>query len=460
MKQLIPFILLCAAVMACDSYDDFTTDSSFRLTFSESTVAFDTVITTEGSSTRTLMVHNTGDKGLRITAVELEQGAASPFRANVDGFFLDGGQGTDFEVRTHDSIFVRLECTLPETDKDEVTHYEDRLLFHLESGVTQSVSLTAIGMDAYRLSHRHIERDTTIEAVRPVIVEGEMSVAEGVTLTIKAGTRLFFRDNGLLRIKGTLRVEGKRGKPVVFRGDRTDNILWYVPYDNVPNRWNGVILESGSSGHNIEWLDLHSARWGIRAEDTDLVLDSCILHNMAGTDSVNSHGLYLKNCDLTARNTRVSNAMGHAIYLLGGKAYLDHCTMAQYLIIAGGTKGEALFLADKEDDTLCDITDFTFERCLVMGYGDDVISASFRNPGSMEEPLTFRECYLNTVEDATDSRFIDCIYDIDVATRMGNKGQSPALRGLYRVFDTTFYLYDFTPATGSPCEGYGAEFPE
>ena len=148
MKNLFSFLfLLCLVIGACDSYDDFTTDPSSVLSFSASTVAFDTVITAEGSSTRTLLVHNKGGKGLRILSVEFEKGSESPFRANVDGWFLEDGRGTDFEVRTQDSIFVRLECTLPDTDKDETTTYEDRLLFHLESGVTQSVTVTAIGMD-------------------------------------------------------------------------------------------------------------------------------------------------------------------------------------------------------------------------------------------------------------------------------------------------------------------------
>ena len=93
-----------------------------------------------------------------------------------------------------------------------------------------------------------------------------------------------------------------------------------------------------------------------------------------------------------------------------------------------------------------------------MGYGDDVIDADFVNPGSREEKLLFDECYLNTVEDPADTRFVSCLYDSKEAEKRGNKGKSPAERGLYKVFDTTLFLYDFTPAKGSPCAGYGAEF--
>lgn len=459
MKHLFPFLfLLCLVIGACDSYDDFTTDPSSVLSFSASTVAFDTVITAEGSSTRTLLVHNKGGKGLRILSVEFEKGSESPFRANVDGWFLEDGRGTDFEVRTQDSIFVRLECTLPDTDKDETTTYEDRLLFHLESGVTQSVTVTAIGMDVYRWTDVTLTEDNTLEAKRPILVEGPLTVSEDVTFTIKAGTRLFFRDNGSLVVRGTLHIEGEEGKPVVLRGDRTDRLLWYMPYDNMPDRWNGVVLADGSKDHKIEWMDLHSSRWGIRAENTNLTMESSKLHNMSGDDAETSCGMFLKNCDFTANNVCISNAMGHGLYLLGGKASLTHCTMAQYLLIGGGTKGMALFLANKEGDTDYDIESYTFDRCLVMGYGEDVISASFQHPGTREEALSFNECYLNTVRDDTDERFVDCLYDSEVATKLGNKGQSPDKRGLYRVFNTTFYLYDFTPADASPCKGYGAVF--
>ena len=57
MKAFSLYILALAALLfaACDDYDDFTTDPAARLAFSEYAVAFDTVITAEGSSTRTLI---------------------------------------------------------------------------------------------------------------------------------------------------------------------------------------------------------------------------------------------------------------------------------------------------------------------------------------------------------------------------------------------------------------------
>ena len=450
--------LLPLLLAACDAYDDFTTDPSARLTFSLQEVAFDTVITAEGSSTRTLMVRNYNDAGLRIRSVALEMGAESPFRVNVDGQYLDGGTGADFEVRTQDSIFVRLECTLPDMDRDDVTHYDDRLLFCLESGAVQEVALSAIGMDVYRWTDRTLSEDEVVDSKRPILVGGQLTVDEGVTMTVKGGTRLFFRDNGSLLVRGTLKVEGEEGNPVVMRGDRTDYLLKDIPYDNTPDRWNGVTFESTSAGNTLTWLNLHSARWGIRAEKTDLTLESCIFHNIAGKDEAVNNGLYLKECELTAHNTCISNVMGHGLWLIGGKAALDHCTMAQYLIIGGGTKGKALHLANRTDEGECPIEDYTFTRCLVMGYGDDVIDADFVNPTSREEKLLFDECYLNTVEDPADARFVSCLYDSKEAEKRGNKGKSPAERGLYKVFDTQLFLYDFTPADGSPCAGYGAEF--
>lgn len=460
MKAFPFYILALAALLfaACDDYDDFTTDPAARLIFSEQTVAFDTVITGEGSSTRTLMVRNYNDAGLRIRSVALERGASSPFRVNVDGQYLDGGAGTDFEVRTQDSIFVRLECTLPETDRDEVTHYDDRLLFCLESGTVQSVALSAIGMDVYRWTDVTLSEDETVEAARPILVSGQLTVDEGVTMTVKGGTRFFFRDNGALLVRGTLRVEGEEDRPVVMRGDRTDYLLKDIPYDNTPDRWNGVTFESTSVGNTLTWLSLHSARWGIRAEKTDLTLESCIFHNIAGKDETVGNGLYLKECELAAHNTCISNVMGHALWLIGGKASLERCTVAQYLIIGGGTKGKALHLANRDGDGEYPIEGYTFKRCLVMGYGDDVIDADFVNPASREESLLFDECYLNTVEDAADPRFVSCLYDSREAEKRGNKGKSPAERGLYKVFDTHLFLYDFTPAEGSPCAGYGAAF--
>ena len=101
------FALLCS----CTDYDTWTSDPRAHLTFGNDTISFDTILSTVSSSTQRLLVYNNNKEGLRINEVRLKKASASPFRVNVDGEFLQGGTGYDFEVRGNDSIFVLLEAT-------------------------------------------------------------------------------------------------------------------------------------------------------------------------------------------------------------------------------------------------------------------------------------------------------------------------------------------------------------
>ena len=88
-RLFLLYILLSVVVLAgCDDYDSWTTSPSARLSMSQETVDFASVIAGQGSPTQTLMVRNRNSAGVRISRVELGQGADSPFRVNVDGQYL------------------------------------------------------------------------------------------------------------------------------------------------------------------------------------------------------------------------------------------------------------------------------------------------------------------------------------------------------------------------------------
>ena len=93
---------------ACSDYESFSDSPNFRLSFSSDTIAFDTLVSTIPSSTKTLYAFNNNSDGMRISTVQLEGGAASHFRVNVDGRFLTGGIWHDFEVLRYDSLVVRI----------------------------------------------------------------------------------------------------------------------------------------------------------------------------------------------------------------------------------------------------------------------------------------------------------------------------------------------------------------
>lgn len=73
--------------------EPFTASPTARLSLNRDTVNFGTVVAGGLAATDTLKLFNRGNKGLRISRVWLEGGGGSPFRVNVDGSVLSGGEG-------------------------------------------------------------------------------------------------------------------------------------------------------------------------------------------------------------------------------------------------------------------------------------------------------------------------------------------------------------------------------
>ena len=116
----------------------------------------------------------------------------------------------------------------------------------------QHVILTAVGQDAYMWRGKVIEADTLLEAGRPIVVYDSLSVREGVTLSMAAGVQLYFHDGANLWVHGRIVAEGTVDRPVVFRGDRTDRMFDYLPYDNTPSRLGGHTVEGHEYGQPAE----------------------------------------------------------------------------------------------------------------------------------------------------------------------------------------------------------------
>ena len=71
---------------ACDGLEDhYSTNPTYRLSFSTDTLAFDTVFSTIGSTTHQFMIYNRNNEPLNIESVMLASGEATGFRMNLDG---------------------------------------------------------------------------------------------------------------------------------------------------------------------------------------------------------------------------------------------------------------------------------------------------------------------------------------------------------------------------------------
>ncbi len=457
--RIVSCLLLAASFAACDDYDTFTTDASRTLRFSQDEIVFDTLITTIPSSTKTLTIYNRGDEGLRIRQVRLAQGSASPFRLNIDGQDLSRtaeNMASDFEVRRRDSILVRIEVTVPEQGSDDPVSVTDQLLLTLESGVVQRVSLSVVGQDAFYLEHRTLTADTTLTARRPILVRDSLVVGPDVTMTMEAGTRLLFHDDAYLMVRGRIDAQGTLEEPVVLRGDRTDHIFDYLPYDRLPGRWQGVILAAESTDNKLNYVDLHGATYGIvceapsvaealtEASPMKLTLTNSVITNIKGD------GLAITDCRAEVSNTEISNTLGHCVNLLGGYSVFTHCTLAQFYPL-DANRGDALHIANVSDGVYHPLYLGDFVNTVITGYADDVVMGEWADASVLptdvsegEAEYHFLYCFLATeipTGDEFEGRFVGCVYDDPEGEYAHEKN--------FKLLDTHALLYDFMPQSYS-----------
>ena len=447
-KNLMP--LLALLVVACSNYESFSDNPSFRLEFSEDTIAFDTLISTIPSSTKTLYAFNNNGNGMRISTIQLEGGAGSLFRVNVDGRYLADGSWHDFEVLKHDSLVIRIEMTPPEVGTTEPLYFEDKLHFLLENGAQQTVVLTGGSIDAYIMREGLlIESDETLLTDKAYVIYDSLVVKQGATLTLTEGTTLMFHDKAALHVYGKLLVQGSLEKPVVLRGDRMDHMFDYLLYDNTPSRWEGIVIHKDSYGNELRYCDLHSSLFGIIVEDTEqlmpdesnpsVTLDCCILHNIGGD------GLQLNNCVSKVTNTQISNTLGHTVNLNGGSHFFVYCTLAQFYPFVAN-RGDGLHLVSSEDGGDYGLLRKAhFINCVITGYGEDVIMGeNIPQDGSCDYLL--HHCFLNTPPVDDEEHFVGCIFDRD---KKKNEEEKLVRQDNFVLFDTENFFYDFTPKDSS-----------
>ena len=288
--MLVLPLLFVTVLLSCSDDDDFSASPSLRLSFSQDTVALDTVFSQVPTATKTFWVYNRSGHGIRCVNIRLERGNQSGFRVNVDGSYLGASEGfkvSDIEVRNRDSLRVFVELTSPLNNREDPTLLEDNLIFSLESGAEQRVNLNAWTWDAITYNDMRINRDSTIISTRPIIIYGGITVEEGATLTVGPGTTLYFHENAGIEVMGRLALWGEADNNVVLRGDRIDNMFDYLPYDRVSGQWQGIHFHESSYDNLINYADIHSPYNGIVCDSSDvsrmkLQLYNSVVHNCQG----------------------------------------------------------------------------------------------------------------------------------------------------------------------------------
>jgi hypothetical protein len=390
------------------SKEELNTDPDFRLEFSNDTVLFDTVFTSIGSSTQSLIVRNTSNKKIVLSSVRLGRGSESPFRVNIDG--EAAFEVKDLEIAANDSAYIFVKVTIDPNQQDNPLIESDSVIFRFND-LEQNVKLVAWGQDAWFHADDTLRGSSYFGASKPHVIFGNLVVDSLSTLNIAPGCKLYFHNNSSLVVRnsGTLKVNGILDNPVIFRGDRLED-----DYEDIAGQWLGIFIESGSINNQFSYADIRNARIGIRIDSARVddnpvaTLNSCIIHNMV------NYGIQSVHSNIRAMNSRITNCGGYAVAVEnGGRCEFRHCTVSNYWS-SSSKQFQALLLSNNQyqnGQAISSPLDYAyFGNCIVSGNSfdeiefDELKGTSFnvifdhclvQTSLTASYPLVFQECIVN-----------------------------------------------------------------
>ena len=406
-------------------------DTEFRnpgnedLQFTEDTISFDTIFTTIGSITRQFKVKNRSTNAIEVSSVQLAN-ANSFFHLNVDG--EAGAKFKDITIPAGDSIYIFVEATIDPTHEDNPVLIEDAIVFDW-AGKSQAVQLQAYGQDVTIFKNDTVE--TSVWAGKPCLILGNLWVKEGHTLTIEKGTVVYChntRDTLSINVMGKIDVKGTPEAPVIFRGDRLDEIWKGHKYDDVAGQWGGIYIYPSELKSTFSNCLIRNAIDGLRIGTytsdirTKVDLENTVIHNntYSGLFAINAE-MNIWNCQIT--NSGVFNFMVAA----GGKYNVYQSTIANYYGLDRDTERSdspclaitnALQISDKYY-AVNDLTEASFYNCIVDGDFDGELA--FQEAADYAFNFRFDHCLLKvdeTIQDDFPDRFVSCYFNKDSLFRL------------------------------------------
>lgn len=434
MRKLLYLSLLfiaLAGISACIN-DDFNTSPGVRLRFSTDTVSFDTIFTDVGTPTARLKVFNPDKKSVNISSIRFRN-PDSPFSMNVDG--VSGYDFSNVEIRGGDSIFIFIECFLPENQDVKPFLVSDDILFML-NGNEQSVRVEAYGQNVIRLRNAVVESDMTLTAERPYVVFDSLTVRPGATLRLMPGTQLLFHDKASLVVEGTLEAIGAPGEMIQMRGDRLDDVLTDVGYDLLAGQWKGVRIAPESFGNRIEYVDMRSTSHGLLVDSTSdlsrqkLTLVNSWLHNSEKSVLTSTHA------KVDAYGCVFSEAADAVVKLTGGEHLFSQCTLSNYYLFSLISNPILslyhLLPDDLQANAMNPLMKASFNNCIIYGLATDI------NVPDLTGSNVFLRYTLLKSNGTDDSNFINCLW-----------GEDPLFLTVREDYYFNYHVKEDSPAIGA-----------
>ena len=293
---------------------------------------------------------------MNISSIRLARGAASFYSLNVDG--ISGKSFTDIEIAAHDSIYVFVKVNIDPNADPSISPfiYKDSILFET-NGNNQHVDLISFGQNAYyhlpdnkiiisntqalyySLDTNKIGAANVIWKVdKPHLVYGYLVVDSLHNLTIPAGAKVYFHNNGGIWVYryGSIQVKGTQTSPVTFLGDRLE-----ADYKDLPGQWDRIWINEGSNNNVIDHAIIKNGFIGIHAGYSVLdgyggsTINSTLPKHLAISNTIIQNcsfaGILAHYYNITGGNNVVSNCGKYlGVFQYGGNYSFTQCTFANY----------------------------------------------------------------------------------------------------------------------------------
>lgn len=356
--------------------DDISFDSpSQLLRFSTDTVFCDTVYNQMRSETYAVKVYNNENKDVLIPRIALEGGSSSLYRINVDGKV-----GTSFEkiaLRKKDSLYVFVEIAPTATVPEAIA--EDKVIFITPAG-EQKVTLLSVVQDAEYFiktdtNPNIISENTTWTKDKVKVIFGDLTVAEGKTLTMEKGTKVYFRKNSGMNFakNSVLDVKGALGEEVIFRGDRSD-----TKYDTLPANWNGIKMDEATV-LNMNYARVFGGNVGLQLKNNNnAIINNSIFHTFQNA------GIYGIHSKLTMNNVVMNNCGEADLAVAGSGTYnVNYSTLANYWNLNSSMSAVGIFASNtwENDEGVMEsgLVTLAVKNSIIYGDTLDLVSLS-NNP--------------------------------------------------------------------------------
>ncbi len=305
----------------CDRVEEtVSTKADLKLVFSADTIAFDTLISERKSYTKRLSVRNPNREAILFTRISLKGGTASDYSLIINGRETTTIQGV--VLFGGDSILLLIDVNIAPQNRDLPYLVADEVFFEW-NGTQQGVKLVSYGQDGIEVSNRKI-CDEVWTKDRPYLLSDSSIVEQGCNLTIEKGARVYFENDAVLMIQGSLSAVGDSADRITITNSRFDN-----GFDDVPGQWNGIYFLEGSMKNEVSYADISNGETGLWIETpdddniADLVVNSTRIFNMSKA------GILAFTSDLKVTNTLIYNCGAYLVgnFTSGNYTYV-HCTFS------------------------------------------------------------------------------------------------------------------------------------